>query len=188
MPMLHAYCQNSAQHAKLANQVAISMSKTLKPSLKSRCKFDRYMGRGHYYYFINAIRVISCPVLDDGGIMPRYSGEYRRDYVYEGDEYNKNIFVDASLDSVFLGRRALKTDIYKKSFFEHVSDEKKRYKLDGIYINDIQNAVINGTRTAVVMLKAGLNTGDIVSIDNRDCFLIKDGSDEYCGFYAIAID
>ena len=55
-------------------------------------------------------------------------------------------------------------------------------------INDIQNAVINGRRTAVVMLKAGLNTGDIVSIDNRECFLIKDGSDEYCGFYAIAID
>ena len=188
MPMFHAYCQNSAEHAKLANKVAQSMSKTLKPSLKARCEFYEYSGSGHYYYFVNAIRVISCPVLDDGGIMPRYSGEYRRDYVYSDDDYNKDIFVDTSLDYFFLGRRALKTDICKKSFFEHVSDEKKRYKLDGIYINDIQNAVINGRRTAVVMLKAGLKAGDIVRVDNRDCFLIKDGTDEYCGFYAIAID
>ena len=188
MPMFHAYCKNSAEHAKLANQVAISMNKTLKPSLRARCEFAGYRGSGHYYYFVNAIRVISYAVLDSGYTENRYTGEYRRDYVYSDDDYNKDIFVDGSLDSVFLGRRALKTDIYKKSFFEHVSDEKKRYKLDGIYINDIQNAVVNGRRTAVVMLKAGLNTGDIVSIDNRDCFLIKDGSDEYCGFYAIAID
>lgn len=189
MPMFHAYCKNSIDHAKLANQVAKSMSKTLKPSLKSRCKFDGYKGRGHYYYFINAIRVISCPVLDDGGIMPRYSGEYRRDYVYSDDEYNKDIFVDTSLDYVFMGRAALEVDMYKKSFFTQFND-KDRYKLDGIYINDIQAAVVNGRRRSVVMLKAGLKTGDIVSIDNRDCFLIKDSEsgDEYCGFYAIAID
>ena len=188
MPMFHAYCQNSIDHAKLANQVAISMNKTLKPSLKSRCKFDGYRGSGHYYYFVNAIRVMSYAVLDSGYTENRYSGEYRRDYVYEGDEYNKNIFVDASLDSVFLGRRALKTDIYKKSFFTQLFHEKNRYKLDGIYINDTQSAVVNGRNESVAMLKAGLKTGDIVRVDNRDCFLIKDGSDEYCGFYAIAID
>lgn len=188
MPMFHAYCQNSVEHAKLANQVGISMSKTLKPSLKSRCKFDGYRGRGHYYYFINAIRVISYAVLDDGSVQNRYSGEYRRDYVYSDDEYNRNIFVDTSLDYVFMGRSALEVDMYKKSFFEHVFDEKSRYKLDGIYINDAQSAVVNGRRRLVVMLKAGLKTGDIVRVDNRDCFLIKDGSDEYCGFYAIAID
>lgn len=188
MPMFHAYCKNSIDHAKLANQVSISISKTLKPSLKSRCKFDGYMGSGHYYYFINAIRVISCPVLDSNSIMPRYSGEYRRDYVYNDDEYNKDIFVDTSLSYVFMGRTALEVDIYKKSFFTQLFHDKNRYKLDGIYINDTESAVINGRNESVAMLKAGLKTGDIVSIDNRDCFLIKDGSDEYCGFYAIAID
>ena len=188
MPMFHAYCQNSAEHAKLANKVSISMEKTLKPSLKSRCEFYEYSGSGHYYYFINAIRVMSFAELDNGGGGSRYSGEYRRDYVYSDDEYNKDIFVDTTLDYVFMGRAALEVDMYKKSFFEHVFDEKSRYKLDGIYINDAQSAVVNGRRRLVVMLKAGLNTGDIVSIDNRECFLIKDGSDEYCGFYAIAID
>ena len=189
MPMFHAYCQNSIDHAKLANQVAKSMDKTLKPSLKSRCKFDGYKGSGHYYYFINAIRVISLVVLDDGGIMPRYSGEYRRDYVYSDDEYNKDIFVDTSLGHVFMGRGALEVDMYKKSFFTQFND-KDRYKLDGIYINHTEPAVVNGRYQLVVMLKAGLKTGDIVSIDNRDCFLIKDNEsgDEKCGFYAIAID
>lgn len=187
--MLHAYCKNSIDHAKLADKVAKSMEKTLKPSLKSRCEFYEYSGSGHYYYFINAIRVISCPVLDDGGIIPRYSGEYRRDYVYSDDDYNKDIFVDTSLDYVFMGRAALEVDMYKKSFFEHVFDEKSRYKLDGIYINDTESAVINGRNESVAMLKAGAKTGDIISIDNRECFLFKNtDSYGYCFFIAIAID
>ena len=82
----------------------------------------------------------------------------------------------------------IELDMYKKSFFTQLNDEKDRYKFDGIYVNKIEDAVINGKKELVAMLKAGLNTGDIVSIDNRECFLIKDGSDEYCGFYAIAID
>lgn len=186
MPMLHAYCQNSIDHAKLANEVSRSKSKTLKAALKSRCKFDGYRGSGHYYYFINAIRVISYAVLDNANTQNRYSGEYRRDYVY--DDYNKDIFLDTSLSYVFMGRTALEVDIYKKSFFTQLFHEKNRYKLDGIYINDTESAVINGRNESVAMLKAGLKTGDIVRIDNRNCFLIKDGSDEYCGFYAIAID
>ena len=188
MPMFHAYCQNSIDHAKLADKVSKSMAKTLKPSLRAKCEFQGYHGSGHYYYFVNAIRVMSYAVLDSGYTENRYSGEYRRDYVYEGDEYNKNIFVDASLDSVFLGRRALKTDIYKKSFFTQLFHEKNRYKFEGIYVNKTEDAVINGKKQQVAMLKAGAKTGDIVRVDNRDCFLIKDGSDEYCGFYAIAID
>ena len=97
MPMFHAYCQNSADHAKLADKVAKSMEKTLKPSLKARCEFYEYSGSGHYYYFINAIRVISYAVLDNGSIKDKYSGEYRRDYVYSDDEYNRDIFINTSL-------------------------------------------------------------------------------------------
>ena len=196
MPMFHAYCQNSAEHAKLANKVTQSMSKTLKPALRSRCEFYEYSGSGHYYYFINPIRVISYIVLDNGNIKDRYSGEYRRDYVYGDDEYNRDIFVDTSLLydlSVYLynnGGRAIEVDIYKKSFFEHVFDEKNRYKLDGIYVNKTEDAVINGKKEQVAMLKAGLKAGDIVSIDNRDCFLIRhsENGDWISYFFAIAID
>lgn len=194
MPMFHAYCQNSAEHAKLADKVAKSMEKTLKPSLKSRCEFAGYRGSGHYYYFINPIRVLSCPVLDDGSIidsrtMPAYSGEYRRDYVYGDDEYNRDIFVSRSLlyvlSSIYPanGRRVLEADIYKKSFFRQLYTERDRYKLDGVYINDIENRV--------AMLKAGVKTGDIVSIDNRECFLIKvvgTNNPDFYSFWAIAID
>ena len=186
MPMFHAYCQNSAEHAKLANQVSISMNKTLKPSLRGKFTATFYDGSGHYYYFINPIRVLSCPVLDDRSIidsraMPRYSGEYRRDYVYSDDEYNRDIFVSRSLLYVLSSRRVLKTDTYKKSFFRQLYTERDRYKLDGVYIND--------TEGWVAMIKAGLKTGDIVSIDNRECFLIKvkHDHDDY-SFWAIAID
>lgn len=192
MPMFHAYCQNSAEHAKLANQVSISMNKTLKPSLRGKFTATFYYGSGHYYYFINPIRVLSCPVLDDRSIidsraMPRYIGEYRRDYVYSDDEYNRDIFVSRSLlyvlSSIYpvKGRRVLKTDTYKKSFFRQLYTERDRYKLDGVYIND--------TEGWVAMIKAGLKTGDIVSIDNRECFLIKvkHDHDDY-SFWAIAID
>ena len=169
MPMFHAYCQNSAEHAKLANKVAQSMSKTLKPSLKSRCKFDRYRGSGHYYYFVNAIRVISYIVLDNGSIKDRYSGEYRRDYVYGDDEYNRNIFTKKA-ESLLLGSqfRGERVDIYKKSFFAELNDEKNRYKFEGIYVNKTEPVVVNGKKEQVAMLKAGLKAGDIVSIDNRD--------------------
>ena len=187
MPMFHAYCQNSIDHAKLANQVAISMNKTLKPSLKSRCKFDRYRGSGHYYYFINAIRVISCPVLDDGGIMPRYSGEYRRDYVYDDEEYNKDIFIDTpnNILSYYTGFETTAV-AYKKSYFNHT--DANRYKLDGIYVNGTQDVVVAGKSTPAVMLEAGLKTGDIARVDNRDCFLIKYVIYERCYCIAIAID
>ena len=189
MPMFHAYCKNSAEHAKLANQVAISMNKTLKPSLRARCEFYEYIGSGHYYYFVNAIRVVSYAVLDNGSIKDKYSGEYRRDYVYGDDEYNRNIFTKKA-ESLLLGSqfRGERVDIYKKSFFTQLVDERHRYKFDGVYVNKTEAVVANGRKVSVLMLKAGLKTGDIVSIDNRDCFLIKDGSDEYCGFYAIAID
>ena len=186
--MLHAYCQNSADHAKVANKVAQSMDKTLKPSLKARCEFYEYSGSGHYYYFINPIRVISYIVLDNGNIKGKYSGEYRRDYVYDGDDYNKEIFKTTSFYLYNNGGRGIEVDMYKKSFFEHVSDEKKRYKLDGIYVNKTEDAVINGKKQQVAMLKAGLKTGDIISIDNRDCFLIRHNGDWISYFFAIAID
>ncbi|MDD7600627.1 MAG: hypothetical protein SPJ69_07630 [Campylobacter sp.] len=178
MPMLHAYCQNSADHAKLADKVAKSMEKTLKPSLKSRCEFYEYSGSGHYYYFINAIRVISYIVLDNGSIKDKYSGEYRRDYVYSDDEYNRDIFINTSLLydlSVYFynnGGRAIEVDMYKKSFFTQLNNEKNRYKFEGIYVNKTEHVVVDGKDRRVAMLKAGLKTGDIVSIDNRDCFLI----------------
>ncbi|MDY4445825.1 hypothetical protein [Campylobacter sp.] len=197
MPMFHAYCQNSADHAKLADKVAKSMEKTLKPSLKSRCEFAGYRGSGHYYYFINPIRVLSCPVLDDGSIidsrtMPAYSGEYRRDYVYGDDEYNRNIFTKKA-ESLLLGSqfRGERVDIYKKSFFTQLNHDRHRYKFDGVYVNKTEAVVVNGRKVSVLMLKAGLKTGDIVSIDNRDCFLIKvigAGSPDYYSIYAIAID
>ena len=117
MPMLHAYCQNSADHAKLANKVTQSMNKTLKPALRSRCEFYEYSGSGHYYYFVNAIRVISYIVLDNGSIKDKYSGEYRRDYVYDGDQYNKDIFVDHT--GLRNNTSAKETDMYKNSFFKH---------------------------------------------------------------------
>ena len=189
MPMLHAYCQNSADHAKLADKVAISMEKTLKPSLKSRCEFHEYSGSGHYYYFINAIRVISYIVLDNGSIKDKYSGEYRRDYVYSDDEYNKDIFINTSLLYDLSVYRAIEVDMYKKSFFTELHNEKNRYKFEGIYVNKTERVVVNGRSQFVAMLKAGLKTGDIVSIDNRECFLIKvkHNHDDYF-FWAIAID
>lgn len=192
MPMFHAYCQNSAEHAKLANQVAISMNKTLKPSLKSRCEFDGYRGSGHYYYFVNAIRVISYIVLDNGNIKDRYSGEYRRDYVYGDDEYNRNIFTKKA-ESLLLGSqfRGERVDIYKKSFFTQLNHDRHRYKFDGVYVNKTEAVVVNGRKVSVLMLKAGLKAGDIVSIDNRECFLIKvigAGTPYYYSIYAIAID
>lgn len=192
--MLHAYCQNSADHAKLADKVAQSMSKILKPALRARCEFDEYSGSGHYYYFINAIRVISYIVLDNGSIKDKYSGEYRRDYVYSDDEYNRDIFINTSLLndlSVYLynsGGRAIEVDMYKKSFFTQLNDEKNRYKFDGIYVNKTEAVVVNGRKQQVAMIKAGLKTGDIVSIDNRDCFLIEYSGDWISFFFAIAID
>ena len=192
--MLHAYCQNSADHAKLADKVAKSMEKTLKPSLKSRCEFYEYSGSGHYYYFINAIRVISYAVLDNGSIKDKYSGEYRRDYVYSDDEYNKDIFINTSLLydlSVYFynnGGRAIEVDMYKKSFFTQLNNEKNRYKFEGIYVNKTEAGVVNGRKVSVLMLKAGLKAGDIVSIDNRDCFLIRHNGDWISFFFAIAID
>ena len=190
--MFHAYCQNSAEHAKLANQVAISISKILKPALKSRCEFYEYSGSGHYYYFINAIRVISYIVLDNGSIKDKYSGEYRRDYVYDGDEYNRNIFTKKA-ESLLLGSqfRGERVDIYKKSFFTQLVDERHRYKFDGVYVNKTEAVVVNGRKVSVLMLKAGLKAGDIVIIDNRECFLIKvigAGTPYYYSIYAIAID
>ncbi|WP_321226246.1 hypothetical protein [Campylobacter sp.] len=185
--MFHAYCQNSIEHAKLANQVAISMRKTLKPALKSRCKFDRYRGRGHYYYFINAIRVVSYIVLDDGTLQNRYSGEYRRDYVYDGDIYNKDIFVDHT--GLRNNTSAKETDMYKNSFFKHLWSETNIYKLDGVYVNHTENAMVGDSRVSVAIVKAGADTGDIISIDNRECFLFKNtDSYGYCFFFAIAID
>lgn len=192
--MLHAYCQNSADHAKLADKVAKSMEKTLKPSLKSRCEFYKYSGSGHYYYFINAIRVISYIVLDNGSIKDKYSGEYRRDYVYSDDEYNRDIFINTSLLydlSVYFynnGGRAIEVDMYKKSFFTQLNNEKNRYKFEGIYVNKTEDVVVDGKDRRVAMLKAGLKTGDIVSIDNRDCFLIEYSGDWISFFFAIAID
>lgn len=190
--MFHAYCQNSIEHAKLANQVAISMNKTLKPSLRARCEFDGYRGSGHYYYFINAIRVISYIVLDNGSIKDKYSGEYRRDYVYGDDEYNRGIFTKKA-ESLLLGSqfRGERVDIYKKSFFTQLNHDRHRYKFDGIYVNKTEAVVVNGRKVSVLMLKAGLKAGDIVSIDNRECFLIKvigAGSPDYYSIYAIAID
>lgn len=192
--MLHAYCQNSADHAKLADKVAKSMEKTLKPSLKSRCEFYEYSGSGHYYYFINAIRVISYIVLDNGSIKDKYSGEYRRDYVYSDDEYNRDIFINTSLLydlSVYFynnGGRAIEVDMYKKSFFTQLNNEKNRYKFEGIYVNKTEDVVVDGKDRRVAMLKAGLKTGDIVSIDNRECFLIEYSGDWISFFFAIAID
>ena len=196
MPMFHAYCQNSIDHAKLADKVSKSMAKTLKPSLRAKCEFQGYHGSGHYYYFINPIRVISYAVLDNGNIKDRYSGEYRRDYVYDGDDYNKEIFKTTSLLydlSVYLynnGGRAIELDMYKKSFFTQLNDEKNRYKFDGIYVNKTEPVVVNGKKELVAMLKAGLKAGDIVSIDNRDCFLIRhsENGDWISFFFAIAID
>ncbi|MCI7582876.1 hypothetical protein [Campylobacter sp.] len=192
MPMFHAYCQNSADHAKLADKVAKSMEKTLKPSLKSRCEFHGYMGSGHYYYFINPIRVISYAVLDNGSIKDKYSGEYRRDYVYGDDEYNRNIFTKKA-ESLLLGSqfRGERVDIYKKSFFTQLNHDRHRYKFDGVYVNKTEAVVVNGRKVSVLMLKAGLKTGDIVSIDNRECFLIKvvgTNNPDYYSIYAIAID
>ena len=187
MPMFHAYCQNSAEHAKLANKVAQSMSKTLKPALRSRCEFYEYSGSGHYYYFINAIRVISYAVLDDGTLQNRYSGEYRRDYVYDGDLYNKDIFVDDT--GLSSGSSAKETGMYKNSFFRHLWSETNIYKLDGVYVNHTENAMADGSPVSVAIVKAGAKTGDIVTVDNRECFLFKNAdSYGYCFFFAIAID
>ena len=124
MPMFHAYCKNSIDHAKLADKVSKSMAKTLKPSLKSRCKFDGYKGSGHYYYFINAIRVMSFAELDNDGLdymicENLYSGELRRDYVYDDEEYNKDIFIDVTYPfSSEYSTTGQEVDIYKKSFFK----------------------------------------------------------------------
>lgn len=192
--MFHAYCKNSIDHAKLADKVSKSMAKTLKPSLRHRCKFDGYKGSGHYYYFINAIRVMSFAELDNvanpnNGIYENlYSGEYRRDYVYDDEEYNKDIFVNASFWLNFLFTIGQETDLYKKSIFKNVLNDAARYKYDGVYVSHFGKAVVNGKETIVEMVKAGLKAGDIITIDNRDCFLIK-YSDNY-GYYfmAIAID
>lgn len=192
--MFHAYCKNSIDHAKLADKVSKSMAKTLKPSLKSRCKFDGYKGSGHYYYFINAIRVMSFAELDNvanlnNGIYENlYSGEYRRDYVYDDEEYNKDIFVNSSFWLNFLFTIGQETDLYKKSIFNNVLSDGARYKYDGVYVSHFGKAVVNGKETIVEMVEAGLKAGDIIRIDNRDCFLIK-YSDNY-GYYfmAIAID
>ena len=192
--MFHAYCKNSIDHAKLADKVSKSMAKTLKPSLKSRCKFDGYKGSGHYYYFINAIRVMSFAELDNvanpnNGIYENlYSGEYRRDYVYDDEEYNKDIFVNSSFWLNFLFAIGQETDLYKKSIFKNVLNDAARYKYDGVYVSHFGKAVVNGKETIVEMVEAGLKAGDIITIDNRDCFLIK-YSDNY-GYYfmAIAID
>ena len=193
MPMFHAYCKNSIDHAKLANQVAKSMDKTLKPSLKSRCKFDGYKGSGHYYYFINAIRVMSFAELDNDGLdymtyENLYSGEYRRDYVYDDEEYNKDIFVNSSFWLGAMLAIGQEVDIYKKSIFSNAYSDASRYKYDGIYTSSFGEAVINGENETVLTVKAGLKTGDIVNIDNRECFLIKYFSSWACSFMAIAID
>ena len=192
--MFHAYCKNSIDHAKLADKVSKSMAKTLKPSLKSRCKFDGYKGSGHYYYFINAIRVMSFAELDNvanpnNGIYENlYSGEYRRDYVYDDEEYNKDIFVNSSFWLGAMLAIGQEVDIYKKSIFSNAYSDASRYKYDGIYTSSFGEAVINGENETVLTVKAGLKAGDIITIDNRDCFLIK-YSDNY-GYYfmAIAID
>ena len=185
--MFHAYCKNSIDHAKLADKVSKSMAKTLKPSLKSRCKFDGYKGSGHYYYFINPIRVISFVELDNGSITPRYSGELRRDYLYNDEEYNKDIFIDTphNILSYYTGFETTAVE-YKKSYFNHT--DANRYKLDGIYVNCTQDVVVDGKSTPAVMLEAGLKTGDIARVDNRDCFLIKYVIYERCYCIAIAID
>ena len=191
--MFHAYCKNSIDHAKLADKVSKSMAKTLKPSLKSRCKFDGYKGSGHYYYFINAIRVMSFIDLDNDGLdymtyENLYSGEYRRDYVYDDEEYNKDIFVNSSFWLGAMLAIGQEIDLYKKSIFSNAYSDASRYKYDGIYTSSFGEAVINGENETVLTVKAGLKAGDIITIDNRDCFLIK-YSDNY-GYYfmAIAID
>ena len=191
--MFHAYCKNSIDHAKLADKVSKSMAKTLKPSLKSRCKFDGYKGSGHYYYFINAIRVMSFAELDNDGLdymtcENLYSGEYRRDYVYDDEEYNNDIFVNSSFWLGAMLAIGQEIDLYKKSIFSNAYSDASRYKYDGIYTSSFGEAVINGENETVLTVKAGLKAGDIITIDNRDCFLIK-YSDNY-GYYfmAIAID
>ena len=186
--MFHAYCTKSIDHAKLADKVSKSMAKTLKPSLKSRCKFDGYKGSGHYYYFINPIRVISFVELDNGSITPRYSGELRRDYVYDDEEYNKDIFVNSSFWLGAMLAIGQEIDLYKKSIFSNAYSDASRYKYDGIYTSSFGEAVINGENETVLTVKAGLKTGDIITIDNRDCFLIKYSSSWACSFMAIAID
>ena len=187
MPMFHAYCKNSIDHEKLADKVSKSMEKTLKAPLKSRCKFDGYKGSGHYYYFINTIRVISYIVLDDGTLQNRYSGEYRRDYVYDGDIYNKDIFVDHT--GLRNNTSAKHIDMYKNSFFKHLWSETNIYKLDGVYVNHTENAMVGDSSIAVAIVKAGADTGDIITVDNRECFLFKNSdSYGYCFFIAIAID
>ena len=192
MPMFHAYCQNSAEHAKLANQVSISMNKTLKPSLRGKFTATFY-GSGHYYYFINAIRVMSFAELDNDGLdymtyENLYSGEYRRDYVYDDEEYNKDIFVNSSFWLGAMLAIGQEVDIYKKSIFSNAYSDASRYKYDGIYTSSFGEAVINGENETVLTVKAGLKTGDIVNIDNRECFLIKYFSSWACSFMAIAID
>lgn len=191
--MFHAYCKNSIDHAKLADKVSKSMAKTLKPSLKSRCKFDGYKGSGHYYYFINAIRVMSFVDLDSDGLdymvcKNLYSGELRRDYVYDDEEYNKDIFVNSSFWLGAMFAMGQEVDIYKKSIFSNAYSDASRYKYDGIYTSDYGNAMINGREETIVAVKAGLKTGDIVKIDNRECFLIRYNDDWACSFMAIAID
>ena len=193
MPMFHAYCKNSIDHAKLADKVSKSMAKTLKPSLKSRCKFDGYKGSGHYYYFINAIRVMSFAELDNDGLdymtcENLYSGEYRRDYVYDDEEYNNDIFVNSSFWLGAMLAIGQEIDLYKKSIFSNAYSDASRYKYDGIYTSSFGEAVINGENETVLTVKAGLKTGDIITIDNIDCFLIKYSSSWACSFMAIAID
>ena len=192
--MFHAYCQNSIEHASLANEVSKCMEKTLKPSLKYRCKFQGYSGSGRYYYFVNPIRVMSFVDLDTDGLdymvtKNLYSGEYRRDYVYDDEEYNKDIFVNSSFwlgaDMLAIGQEI---DLYKKSIFSNVYSDAARYKYDGIYASYFGEAVINGENETVLTVKAGLKTGDIIRIDNRDCFLIKYSGSWACSFIAIAID
>ena len=124
-------------------------------------------------------------MLDDGTLQNRYSGEYRRDYVYDDEEYNKDIFVNSSFWLNFLFTIGQETDLYKKSIFKNVLGDGARYKYDGVYVSQVQRT----ENALAVMIKAGLKAGDIIKIDNRDCFLFKfSGNFGDYHFWAIAID